>query len=167
MIKSHFYTAEFMTAVLFVLSSCLGPRTAVHIDESDVPDKTLSIIVETDMDNETAYRTIEQLLVKRGFTLRPGTELLDGVPDDLYVIAERVDADLIHVQMGIGIQGETDAEITIRGWYTALQYEGHPPDLEEQMIIIKEGVSGPVGREAWIEMFRLASEIGGIMRFEQ
>lgn len=151
-----------MVAGLLALSSCLGPRTSVHIDEEDVPNETRAIIVKTELDNETAFRELEQLLIKWGYALRPDTEIIEGIPSDFYVIAERRDADYIHLRLGFGISGRKKSEITIRGWYTARQHEGQPTDH----LIMKEGYSGSIGREAWIEMFRLASEIDGVMRFE-
>jgi hypothetical protein len=157
----------FYLAVFAVLSSCLGPRTRIHLDEGDIPDETLIIFVQTEMDNETAYNTVQRLLLERGYTFSPDPEPPNGVPDIFYGIAERWDPNLIHIRLGITISGENNAEIGLRGWYTAFEYEGRPPDVEEQIIIIREGFGGSIGREAWIEMFQIASGIEGIMRFEQ
>ena len=153
--------------VITVFSSCVGPSTRVHIDEDDIPDNTLTIIVETEMDNETAYHTIEQLLTGRGYTFRPDSELINGIPPDFYGIAERIDTENVHIKLGIGIRGEQDAVITIQGRYTARDYEGRPAEVEQQIVIIRDGFGGSIERGAWIEMFAVASEIGGIMRFEQ
>jgi hypothetical protein len=150
-----------------VSHSCVGPWTRVHIDEDDIPDRTLTIIVETEMDNETAYNKIEQLLTGRGYTFRSDIEITDGIPPDFYGVAERIDHENVYIQLGIGIRGERDAEITIQGWYMARDYEGRPAEEEQRIIIIREGFGGSIEREAWIEMFSVASEIGGFMRFEQ
>ena len=165
--KTYFFYPLYALAFLLVISSCLGPATRVHLDEDDLPDETVVIIVETEMDNETAYNTIVQSLEQRGYTFTADTEIIDGIPVDFYGIAERWTADFVNIRLGIGILGEKDAEITIRGWYTALEYEGYPEVQEDQMIVIREGFGGSIGRDAWIEMFDLASEIEGIMRFEQ
>lgn len=146
----------------FILSSCLGPRSSVHIDEDDVPDATHTIIVHTKMDTESAYREVEQLLKKWGYLLRTDTEITEGVSSDFYGIAERWDANYIRMRLAIVISGDKNAEVSIRGWYTARQYEDQPTDQP----IIKQGYSGSIGREAWIEMFSVASEIDGVMRFE-
>jgi hypothetical protein len=159
--------AIFYITVITVLFSCLGPRTRVHIDEDDIPDKTLTIIVETEMDNETAYHKIEQLLTRRGYTFRSDIEIIDGIPPDFSGVAERIDPENVYIQLGIGIRGELDAEITIQGWYMARDYEGRPAEVEQRIIIIREGFGGSIEREAWIEMFAVASELGGFMRFEQ
>jgi hypothetical protein len=152
---------------IFMISSCLGPRTRVHIDEDDIPDETLLIIVQTEMDNEAAYESVKESLLKRGYTFMPDTEIMNGVSDIFYGIAERWDPNLIHIRLGITITGESNVEIGIRGWFTALEYEGRPEEVEQQIIIMREGFGGSIGREAWIEMFQIASGIEGIMRFEQ
>jgi hypothetical protein len=163
---SHTATAAIIVVIL-AFSSCLGPRTAVHIDEDDMPEKSVAIIVQTEMDHETAFNRVSRLLHERGYAFRTDSEILDGPPVDIYGIAERWDPDLVNIRLEITILGESDAEITIRGWYYAPEYEGLHEDLEQQMIIIREGFGGPTAREAWIEMFSLASDIDGIMRFEQ
>jgi hypothetical protein len=155
-------------AVMITLSSCLGPRTRVHIDDDDIPEKSVAIIVQTEMDHESAFNTVSRLLQERGYAFRTDAEIINGQPPvDIYGIAERWDPDHVNIRLEITILGESDVEITIRGLYLAPEYEGLPEDLEQQMIVIREGFGGPTGREAWIEMFSLASEIDGYMRFEQ
>ena len=154
-------------ALFLTVLSCIGPRTAVHIDEDDIPEKSVAIIVRTEMDHETAFKTVSRILHERGYAFRTDSEILDGPPVDIYGIAEKWDANFVNLRLEITILGESNAEITIRGWYYAPEYEGHPEEIEQQIVIIREGFGGPTAREAWIEMFSLASEIDGIMRFEQ
>ncbi len=169
-IMNRFYSHTATAAIFLIIlafSSCIGPRTAVHIDEDDIPDMTLAIIVRTEMDHETAFETVSRMLHEKGYDFRTDAEILNGPPVDIYGIAERWDADFVNLRLEIAILGESDVEITFRGWYYAPEYEGHPEEIEQQIVIIREGFGGPTAREAWIEMFDLASEIDGIMRFEQ
>lgn len=162
--KVNLFYAILIATMIYPVSSCIGPATSIDIDEEEVPEKTVSIIVETDMTNEAVYEKLVQLLYEKGYTLVPDTEIVDAVPENFTGMAEKWNADDSYIRLDIAIEGTSDAVVTIRGWFTAPVYEDLPGQLERQ--IAKDAYSGPVAREAWIEMFEIAWELDGYMRYE-
>ncbi len=146
----------------FITINCIGPQKSTGIEDAAAPNNTSTIINETNMNAETAYRSIAQILQNRGYTFRTTDETLKSISTEFSGITQRWGVDHTFTRIGISIQGDTNAKIFIRGWMKTIDNES---DQTGQRIR-KHGQSGSPVRNAWIELFEIASEIEGHLKFE-
>ena len=155
-------TLTIIISLCFIAINCIGPQKSTGINDAAAPNNTSTIINETNMDAEIAYKFIAQILQNRGYTFRTTDETLKSISTEFLGISQRLGVDHTFTRIGISIQGNTNAKIFIRGWMKTVDNEG---DQTGQRIR-KYGQSGSPVRNAWIELFEIASEIEGNLKFE-
>ena len=147
----------------FVFQCCVGPQKSIGISDGDVPPNTNTTIVETEMDAATAYRTVAQILLNRGYTFHSTDETLKSISTEFKGISQRWGVDYTFVRIGVNIQGESNAKAIVRGWYKTIENKSD----ETGQRIRKYGQNGSPVRDAWLELYNVATKIGGVLKFEK
>lgn len=143
--------------------SCSGTKQTAGINDSSVPSNTNIIEVQTNLDAESAYLHTAQILQNRGYTFRSTDETLKSLSTDFRGVSQRWGVDNTFVRIGTHIQGNSNSKIIVRGWYKTLENE----DSETGQTVTKFGQNGSPTRNAWKELFQVASSLGDSLSFKQ
>jgi hypothetical protein len=150
-------------ATLLLLAGCAGPKQTAGIDDTAAPPEANIVIAHTDMDAESAYRKTAQVLQNRGYTFRSADETLMNISTEFTGIAQRYGVDNTFTRIGASVQGDSEADVVVRGWYRTLADE----DDETGQRVKKFGQNGSPTRSAWKEVHEVADAIGDSLSYEQ
>jgi len=147
----------------FFLTSCAGSKNTTGINDSSAPSNTNTIIVHTNLDANSAYKKVAQTLQSRGYTFRSTDETLKSISTEFTGVSQRWGVDNTFVRIGANVQGESNSNISIRGWYKTLENE----DTETGQTVKKFGQNGSPARIAWKEMYQVAKSISDSLSYKQ
>ena len=143
--------------------SCAGPKQTAGINDSSAPINTNVISVHTDLDAESAFKKVVNALQNRGYSFKSINENFKNIYTDFKGVSQRWGVDNTFVRINISVQDESTSKIVVRGWFKTLEND----DTETGQTIKKFGQNGSPQREAWKELYLLATSLGGRVEFQQ
>lgn len=163
-LKTTLDFSKLMSLIIFALVglSCAGSQHTVGLNDAAVPINTNEIIVQTNLDAESAYKKVAKALQDFGYTFRSTDETLKNISTEFKGVSQRWGVDNTFVRIAAYVKGEKNAEIVIRGWYKTLENE----NTETGQTVKKFGQNGSPTRNAWIEMFKVAESLGGTLSYK-
>jgi hypothetical protein len=169
------YTHKFNSSINFIdmkkillillaafVVSCAGSQHTTGIDDSSAPLNTNVIIVHTNLDADEAYKKVAQTLQNSGYTFRSTDETLKSISTDFRGVSQRWGVDNTFVRIGTSVQDDSNSKILVRGWYKTLENE----DTESGQTIKKFGQNGSPARDAWKELYQLASSLSDSLSYQ-
>ncbi len=142
--------------------SCAGSQHTTGIDDSAAPLNSNTIYVHTKLDAETAYIKLAQTLQNRGYTFRSTDETLKSISTEFRGVSQRWGVDDTFVRIGANVQGESNTTITVRGWFKNIEINGS----ETGQTVKKFGQNGSPARNAWKEMYQVASSLSDSLSYQ-
>mgnify|MGYP007116967009 CR=1 FL=1 len=150
-----------LLTVFFV--SCAGSQQTTGINDSTAPPNTNIIIIHTELNAESAYKKVAQILQNRGYTFRSTDETLKSISTEFTGVSQRWGVDNTFVRVGANVQGESNSKIAVRGWWKTLENE----DTETGQTVKKFGQNGSPARNAWKEMYQVANSLGDSLSYQK
>lgn len=154
-------TAVFALIASAIFLQCSFPQKTAGLKDDHAPMRTGTIVVQTGMDAEEAYRHIAGILQARGYTFRSSDQLLRNMNTEFIGVSRRRSIDYTFARIGAHIEDGPNARIVLRGWFRASDSD----DYLTGQRIRKYGVNGSHYRNAWAELFMVASLVDGTMSF--
>ena len=143
--------------------SCAGSKQTAGINDSSAPINTNVIFVHTDLDAESTFKKVVNALQNRGYSFRSINEDFKNISTDFKGVSQRWGVDNTFARINISVQDESTSKIVVRGWFKTLEND----DTETGQTIKKFGQNGSPQREAWKELYLLATSLGGRVEFQQ
>ena len=153
----------FFILITTITISCAGPKQTAGINDSSAPINTNVISVHTDLDAESAFKKVVNALQNRGYSFKSINENFKNISTDFKGVSQRWGVDNTFVRINISVQDESTSKIVVRGWFKTLEND----DTETGQTIKKFGQNGSPQREAWKELYLLATSLGGRVEFQQ
>ena len=143
--------------------SCAGSQHTIGSNDAKAAMNTNEIIIHTNLDAKSAYKKVAETLQNFGYTFRSTDETLKSISTEFRGVSQRWGVDNTFVRIGANVKGESNSEISIRGWFKTLENE----NTETGQTIKKFGQNGSPMRNAWKEMFQVAESLGDSLSYRR
>ena len=162
-INLGFFKMVCLIALVLIGFSCAGSQHIIGSNDAEATMNTNEIIVHTNLDAKSAYKKVAETLQDFGYTFRSTDETIKNISTEFRGVSQRWGVDNTFVRIGVNIKGETNSEISIRGWFKTLENE----NTDTGQTIKKFGQSGSPVRNAWKEMFQVAESLGDSLSYRK
>lgn len=163
--RQYFNVTLALTVSLIFLTNCVGTQDLAP-DGSKIPYEINTIIVNTDMTEDEAFKAIGKHFIQEGYTIK------NSSPEFSNVTTEFKDAPAGALQASVDIRisasvvnGDNSTKIQLNGTLRQSMTTGSV-DMGESTIR-HEGQSGSPMRVAWDEFYSVAKSFSDSLSFEE